>query len=258
MIDWYTVGFALFNFLVLIFLLRWLLYGPIIRAMDEREAEISRRQAEAAEKAVAAEEEARNYRQKTAELREREGELLDGARAAAEAERRTLAEAARREMDEVQKRWQEAFFRQKESFVIELRRQMARQASRIARRCLRDLADADLERLIWRVFMEKLAHLAPEELERLRPAAAPGENIIVRGAFEPSAEMLEQLAERLASLLPGAAPLRYEAAPELICGVELEAGGSRIAWTIESYLDGLEEQILLTVERQAKEAAGGA
>ena len=37
LIDWFTVLAQIINFLILIYLLKRFLYGPIIRAMEERE-----------------------------------------------------------------------------------------------------------------------------------------------------------------------------------------------------------------------------
>lgn len=257
-IDWYTVLFQIINFLILVVLLRIFLYKPVLKIMDEREESIARRLEEAAEKAAAAEAQTRVYRQKQAELEGRETELLESARAAAEDERRRLTEAARRETAELQRRWRAAFFRQQETFVTELRRQVARQACRVAQRCLRDLADAALEEMVWRVFLEKLEALPPAELDQVKALPAREEGVVtVRSAFELPGEKLEQLRERLSGPAAGEVRLVHETEPGLICGIELEAGGYRVAWSIESYLEGLEKRILKTLE-QAREVVDDA
>jgi F-type H+-transporting ATPase subunit b len=47
-VDWITVAAQMINFLVLVWLLKRFLYGPIIKAMDEREAQIAERMRERA------------------------------------------------------------------------------------------------------------------------------------------------------------------------------------------------------------------
>lgn len=256
-IDWYTVAFQIINFLILVALLRIFLYRPVLKAMDEREAAIARRQEEAAEKIAAAEEEAEAYRQKTTELRRQEESLLEKAREEADAERRSLGEKARSEMAALQKRWQESFYRQQESFVIELRRQIGKQACRIARQCLQDMADAQLEEMTWKVFIDKVETLDVEEREKLQALLTQGEyNINVRSAFEIDAAKIRQLEEKLKGLVSSEElKLHHATDPGLVCGLELEANGYRIAWTVESYLVGLEERIMKTLER-AKEVIG--
>ena len=46
-IDWFTVVAQIVNFLILVWLLKKFLYGPIIRAMDDRERRIASRLEEA-------------------------------------------------------------------------------------------------------------------------------------------------------------------------------------------------------------------
>ena len=41
LIDWFTVAAQAINFLILVLLLRRFLYGPIVKAMDDREAAIN-------------------------------------------------------------------------------------------------------------------------------------------------------------------------------------------------------------------------
>ena len=41
LIDWFTVFAQIINFLILIFLLKRFLYGPITRAMEERKKKIA-------------------------------------------------------------------------------------------------------------------------------------------------------------------------------------------------------------------------
>ena len=71
-IDWYTIMFQIVNFLILVFLLRYFLYGPIIRAMDEREQTIMQREEKAAAQKLEAENETRSYHQKSEKLQQRE------------------------------------------------------------------------------------------------------------------------------------------------------------------------------------------
>jgi F-type H+-transporting ATPase subunit b len=47
LIDWFTVGAQLLNFLILVWLLRRFLYQPILDALDAREARIAAELADA-------------------------------------------------------------------------------------------------------------------------------------------------------------------------------------------------------------------
>lgn len=263
-IDWVTVIAMIVNFLVLVFLLHRFLYGPILRVIDEREQKITRREAEAAAKTRFAEAEAARFREKESALREQANEHLEKARVAAEAEQRQLIAAARREVEATRRQWEKAFYRERDTFVQELRREMGRQACLIARRGLRDLAGADLEEMTWSVFMDKLQRLDPDEEAKLREALSRADRrAVARGAFAVSEKKLEHLRNNLAKRFPPGIDLDYEVSPGLICGLELDTGDYRLGWNVDSYLEGVEKRILQELEQgsqgeeqaQEKEAA---
>ncbi|MEZ4485078.1 MAG: hypothetical protein R2864_10965 [Syntrophotaleaceae bacterium] len=76
LIDWFTVAAQTFNFLLLIWLLKRFLYGPILQAMDRREARIAGRLQEAQQEQEAAKNEAAEYRRLNRELEEGRAERL--------------------------------------------------------------------------------------------------------------------------------------------------------------------------------------
>ncbi len=256
-INWIEVIASIVNFLVLLFLLRHFLYGPVVRIMDEREQKITRRETEAAEKAGRAQEEAAAYRVEKALLKARQEELLHEARRAAAAEQSSLTAAARLEVDEKRRQWQEALEQEKDSFARELRRQVAAQACLVARHCLQDLADARLEEMTWDLFLEKLGAMPAEQLTRLKEALLAEGTVIVSGAFAPSNRGLEKLKTRLMELIPAEPVFHYRQEEDLLCGLELEAGGHRVAWHMENYLENVEQQILKSLDGagQQKESA---
>lgn len=252
-IDWYTIIFQIINFMVLVFLLRRFLYGPVIRAMDERESIIVQREKDAEAKKTEAEEQAQRYQRKKEALKEQKEEIFEKARVAADKEKRELFDQARQEVDQTRRRWQESFEREKETFISELRRRIGQQACAVARSCLQDLADTRLEKLIWEVFLNKL-HSLPEEdrLELKKALAAEGAAITLKSAFQTKPEQLKEFEKALEKLFPDAeTDFKLTAATEegLICGLELDAGGYRLAWSMDSYLEDVEEQVLKELEQ---------
>lgn len=247
-IDWYTIIFQIINFMILVFLLRRFLYRPIIRAMDEREQKIVQREQDAEAKKQEAEQETRSYRQKKEELEQEEEEILEQARLEAEQEKRGLLDAARREVDEKRQRWEEAFEREKDSFIGELRRRIGMQACLVARRCLEDLADSRLEEITWDLFLEKLSRLPEDDRLNLQKGLSADEHkAVLSTAFETPEKKISQLASKLREVVPGQdrkLNISAKTDPNLICGLELDAGGFRLAWNVESYLGDVEQQVL--------------
>ncbi len=252
-IDWYTVIFQIINFLILVFLLRRFLYGPIVKAMEARRDEIIQREQDAEAKSSEAEERIRLYEEKREDLQRREDEIVEEAREKAEKERLRLLESSRSEVEETRERWLQELQRQQESFMQQLKLKIGRQASLVARRCLENLADAELEKMIFAVFTGKLEELPADERKRFAQAAEKGEAVSVRSSFAPSKDMLAQLEKALKKAAGKAVKLKQKEDPSLICGVELEAGGHLVAWSIDHYLNGGEKEILEHLQSQGKE-----
>ena len=252
-IDWYTIIFQIINFLILVFLLRYFLYGPVTRVMNEREAKILQREKTAAEEKQKAEEAAKSYRIKIGELENREEELKEKAMAAAVEEKSRLIEEARHDAEDKRRQWEEELAREKEAFSERLRRGMAEQACRIARRCLDDLSDVRLESLTWDYFVKKLASLTEEERSELDKAfSGKHRTIFLHSAFEPPEGKISDLKNALKNLLSHKKEelnVSLKNDPALICGLELDVGGYSISWSIDSYMQGVEEQILQELER---------
>ena len=108
LIDWTTVAFQLFNFLLLVVLLKRFLYGPITRAMDRREEELTEIRDEASRLRAEAEAQRDQWRQALhsqqreflAELQQRSvtGVLTLARRALAELTDESLEKALAREL----------------------------------------------------------------------------------------------------------------------------------------------------------------
>ncbi|MDW7729602.1 MAG: hypothetical protein SCJ94_06285 [Bacillota bacterium] len=247
-IDWYTIIFQIINFLILVFLLRHFFYGPIIKMMDDRERKIVEREEEAEASRRKAEQETEAYRQKNEELEQKQEELLDKAHSDAEEEKSELLNNARSEVDQTRRRWEEALEREKEAFIIELRRRIGLQACLLARHCLDDLADARLEELIWNQFMAKIGELSDHDRSELEKGFKANDfRLNLSSAFDAGEDKIKDLKKKLKVIYSDSEAeleLEYKKDSALICGLELEAGGYRVSWNIDSYLEGIEADIL--------------
>ena len=242
-VDWLTVGAQILNFLVLVYLLKRFLYGPVMRAMARREEAIARRQREAEERTAEAEAEARRHRESREALEAQREHLLVRAREEADDLRRTLADELRRETAEVRERWRAELEREQAAFLREVRRHVAEQFEVLARRALGDLATAGLETQMAQVLIDRLGALDGERREALARAGASGELLRVRSAFELPATVKRSLTSSLHDALGKDVEVTYERAGDVVCGVEIRAGGESLAWSLEGYLDTLERRL---------------
>ncbi len=91
LIDWFTVGAQIVNFLILVWLLRHFLYKPILNAIDAREKRISTELADANRKRTDAEKERSDFQNKNRAFDEQRSALLAKATEEANTEREAIA-----------------------------------------------------------------------------------------------------------------------------------------------------------------------
>jgi F-type H+-transporting ATPase subunit b len=254
LIDWFTVIAQVINFLVLVALLRRFLYGPIVKAMDERQAHIVAKSEEAEAERTRAEQEAQSYRHRRQELEDGREALLVEAKSEAEARRVEMVAAARAEVDEVRERWHRSILQEKESFLDDLRRRAGAGAVDVARRALADLAGANLERQVVEVFVQRLRHMEQGEREMVARAVRDSEDgVVIQSAFAIPEEIRQRITRELREQVPVAAAVSFETAPNLISGIELRAHGGKIGWSIEDYLETLEKSLAEALADEASE-----
>jgi len=242
LIDWFTVIAQIVNFLILVGLLKYFLYGRILRAMDQREEKIATRLSEAEQREQEAKEERQQYQARQEELEQQEADILAQAREKAESERKKLLDEAREEVEQVKSRWYEAIEREKTTFLQDLRQRAGRQVYHITRQALEDLATADLEQQIIEAFCRRLQDLPQDKRRELTDILQQGTEVTVTSAFDLPDAAREKIEGILKSYLQNGVELRYQTSPEVISGIELKAPGNKIAWSLDHYLEALEAE----------------
>lgn len=243
-IDWLTVTAQIVNFLVLVWLLKRFLYGPVMRAMDSREQRIKDRLHEAERAKEEAEQEAQAYRDKQAALTKQQDEMLAQARAQSAVTRKSLEQAALQEVETRKREWLQQLEGQRETFLHELRRQATEQFYILARRAFGDLANAELQEQIALRFIAQLHKLDAGAREGLlRARRSQSEGVGIRSRFELSDNAKQRLTFALRQWMGEELSVDYAVSEDAPCGIELNAGGQVVSWTLDSYLDGYEQAV---------------
>lgn len=252
-LDWFTLTAQVFNFLVLVWLLKRILYGRIVRAMNEREAEIARRLDDAAQSRATAEQEAELFRTKTRELEEQRHQTLAQAKEDAESLRQEMMETARLETEAAQTQWLEALERERQGLLQDLRERLGQQVFAIGRHGLKTIANADLEEQVLKVFVERLQTLNPAEREAIVAAVRDSDRTVeIRTAFPVRPEARETLSLALQEHLDDSVDVQFITAKELICGIELRADSHRLVWSLDSHIENLEDRVAEILDKRVE------
>lgn len=240
LIDWFTVIAQVVNFLILVWLLKRFLYGPILKAIERREKKIKTQIEDADQKMAEAEEAKEEFHLKNKEFESQREKLLEEAAEEAATVRRQLLENAREEADALRDRLEQSIRQEQQNLSREIIARTQKEIFAIARRTLADLASVSLEEHMVRVFLSHLDKQKEDLAEALNP---PTGEVLVRSAFELPQPLRVEVESAVSEIAAGTIHCRFEKAPEQISGIELTAAGYKVAWSIEDYLRALEKRL---------------
>ena len=114
----------------------------------------------------------------------------------------------------------------------------------IARKTLTDLATTSLEERLGEVFTRRLREMDGKVKEGLAQALKTSSDpALVRSAFDLPAKQREAIQNALNETFSAEIRVRFETAPDLVCGIELTTNGQKLAWSIADYLASLEKGV---------------
>jgi F-type H+-transporting ATPase subunit b len=255
LIDWFTVGAQIVNFLILVWLLKHYLYKPILDAIDAREKRIAAELADADAKKVEAEKERTDYEDKNKAFDQQRIALLGKAADEAKSERERLIDEAKKDADNLRASQANALRGDQIRLGSEVTLLAEKEVFAIARKALTDLATVSLEERIGEVFTRRLRELDAKTKELLGAALKDSlQPALVRSAFDLPANQKAAIQNALNETFSAVVQIRFEDSQDAICGIELTANGQKVAWSISSYLTGLSEKVSNLVEPQSPAA----
>jgi F-type H+-transporting ATPase subunit b len=259
LIDWFTVGAQLLNFLILVWLLKRFLYRPILDAIDAREKRIAAELADADAKRAEARKARDDLQHKNEAFEQQRAALLSQATDEAKAERHRLLDEARQAADALSAKRMQKLSSDARNLSQAISHRTRQEVFAIARKALTDLATTSLEERMGEVFTRRLRELDSEAkegfAEALKTAAEPA---LVRSAFDLTAEQHASIQSALNESFSAEIHVRFETAPDLVSGIELSTNGQKMAWSIADYLAALEQGVeeLLKTQAEPKAKAG--
>jgi F-type H+-transporting ATPase subunit b len=225
--DWTTFLLEILNFLVLVWILKRFLYGPVLAVLDARRqrlqdeaAKAEGLQRQAAELKAGYESRLADWeKEREARRRQLEDELAQARVAGLEDLKKSLndAEAKARARGDAMAASRDAA----------MARQAAADAYGAAAAMLTSLASPQLTARLATLFVDDLATLPDEELTPLRRAAAalePGETIDVASAHALDSAERDRITAALAQAAGRPLPATFHEAPELVAGLRAAVG----------------------------------
>src|ERR1017187_1715889 len=259
LIDWFTVGAQVLNFLILVWLLKHFLYKPILNAIDAREKRIAAELADADAKKTEAQKERDDFQNKNKVFDEQRSALLGKAADEAKVERERLLDEARKAAESLRATQATALRNDHARLGSEITRLAKNEVFGIARKALADLATVSLEERVGEVFTRRLREMDGRAKALLGAALkSSSEPAVVRSAFDLGTEQKAAIQNALNETFSAEIRIRFETSPDLISGIELTTNGQKVAWSIADYLASLGKGVDELLRKKDEAAAAEA
>ncbi|NNM52493.1 MAG: F0F1 ATP synthase subunit B [Pseudomonadales bacterium] len=241
LIDWFTVGAQVLNFLILVGLMKHFLYQPVLDAIDARDRGIAAKLADADAKDADAGKQRDAFKIKNEEFDRQRDELMRKATEDAKVERQRLLDDARGAAHVLSDKCSESWRNEVSDIFQTLSQRTSKEVFAIARKTMTDLAGVSLEARILDVFRQKLCAIDADKKALLSAArgSAPG-SVLIRSSFDLSAEQQSVLETSAKDMLGVDMQVSFETNSALVSGIELSTHGQKLSWNIADYLGTLE------------------
>ncbi|MEM9452129.1 MAG: ATP F0F1 synthase subunit B [Cyanobacteria bacterium P01_E01_bin.6] len=254
LIDPVIVLAQIINFLILVVLLKHFLYGPITRAMTQRQQTIVTQLEKAEQQQQKAQQEAARLHRLQQDFVAHQDQRMTQLRSQIEEQRRILSAKARAEIDAAKVRWYQGLEQEKSTVLRVLRQQTAYQLIQTVHQILTDLADTTLEQQIAHTFLQHLRQLSASEQDLLRTALSQSDDtpIVIYSSF-PLEEMTQQTLTQAVQALTehSIKSLQFNVDTELGCGILLKLPGYKLDWNLAAYLDRLEHTLAHILDQRS-------
>lgn len=258
LIDWFTVGAQIVNFLVLVWLLKRFAYKPILSAIDAREKRIAAERDDAAAKNIAAQRAGEELQKRTIAFDAERAGLIAKAVSESQLERERLLALARKEAQDLRATEAATMTEERVRLGDHLMRLAAAEVFDAARKVLADLAAASLEERVIDIFTRRLRALDADSKESLRTALAQSPApALVRSGFDLPARERESIQKAFDETFSAAIRLEFATSPAVICGIEVTTNGQKVAWSIDDYLTSLRSNMDTLLDAASTPPSGG-
>jgi F-type H+-transporting ATPase subunit b len=253
LIDWFTAGAQIINFIILVWLMKRFLYKPILHAIAEREKRIAAQLADAEKKKAEAQKESDTFKQKNEEFDQQRNVLMSKATNEANNIREGLLDDARKAAAELTSKRLETLRNEEHTLRQAISNRTQQEVFAIARKMLTDLAATSLEERMCEVFTRRLQEMSSETKNAFGEALkASPDPAIVRSAFDLPEEQRSAINYALNTTFSSEINVQFITAPDIISGIEVTANGQKVAWSIGEYLASMEQQIVELLKEKDK------
>jgi F-type H+-transporting ATPase subunit b len=243
-IDLVTLIAQILNFLLLLWVLKKLLYKPLLTAMANRKKDIIK----AIEDAEKKQEEALGLKEENEkmleDIRKQKNELLRKAEEEIGIEKTEMSQKLREEQEAERVEFKEQLEIEKQRFIKEVNKVVANKFAKFSKTVFSDLSNTDIEAQAIEVFLNKIKDLKKAEIEKINTSAkAHNGEITIATSHDLSKKTADKIKDSIKKIGVNYTKIKFEKDSEIILGVNLKADSYIIAWDLKEFLNSFKEEL---------------
>ncbi|PIQ29072.1 hypothetical protein COW36_18245 [bacterium (Candidatus Blackallbacteria) CG17_big_fil_post_rev_8_21_14_2_50_48_46] len=232
-----TFLFELINFLLLVWLLRKLLYKPVIQVLADRRRFIQERLEAARAKEVELEKLQSDYQHLLIELDEQREQAMTRLRGELEQEKGNLQKALQADLDNEKLRARSFIENEKRSLNEDIRQEAIQAALHYTIRFLRKIKDPLLEQKLVSLALETVESLVENRYEEFAAEIRERGEIQVETAVKVGHALSTEVIQALQKIFGEECPIGLHYKPELEAGVRIYLGSHLVDASLRGHLE---------------------
>jgi len=228
-LNWSTFLLEIFNFLILVWILKRFLYKPVLDAIARRRSSIDEQLDQARQMREDADKLKADFQNRLTDWNRERQRLRNELDQELAAERSRQMTEMQNALEQARKKAQIKESRRQDELRRETEYQALQQASQFASRLLAEASSPELETRLVKRMLDDMARLTGDQVDALKTQwGKPPDSIQVVSAYPLAQDLQQQLEQRLAQISGLDVPVSYAQNTELLAGVRITIG----AWTL--------------------------
>ncbi len=241
-LNWSTFALEIFNFLVLVWILKRFLYKPVLNVITQRRATIENQLAEAKQLHIDADALKERYEHRLADWEQERQKAMDKLMHELEENRLHQLENLKAELAQEEEKNRVVRSRQDKQLMREIELRALQQGAEFASRLLAEAAGPELENRLFDLLLDGLSVIPADQISNLsnKWGESP-ERILVFSAYPLAENKRHQLEETLSRVTGLSAPVFYEQDAKLLAGLNITIGAWVLQLNVRDELQGFME-----------------
>ena len=241
-LNWSTFLLEIFNFLVLVWILKHFLYAPVLNLIARRRAAIADQLSEAKQLHADADTLKQQYEHRLVDWEQERQKAMKGLMGELEENRLHALDELKAELAREEEKLRVARSRQDKQAMREIEQRALQQGAGFASRLLAEAAGPELENRLFDLLLDDLGALSDDQISVLSNEWGKSpERILVTSAYPLAEDKCDRLEHILTRTTGFSAPVHYEQDAKLLAGLNITIGAWVLQLNVRDELQGFIE-----------------